>query len=212
LACAIALAACTAGWEWSHAASENTISSYRRFLSKYPHDVHAADAQKRIAAFQDEDAWNQAQVASTVEGFQRYLTAEPHGAHARVAREDITLRERAYAWQLLAGKETPASLEDFLAKYPSGSESDQARQKLATLIGYRADLGSFASRSSAERERAQLARRFKKALPQVVILQPDKQDHEFRITSVPMSEQQADGICAHVASAGSYCEVIQSAG
>jgi hypothetical protein len=213
LACALALAACSPGWEWSHATSQNTISAYRQFLSKYPNDAHAADAHKRIAAFEDDKAWTQAQVISTVDGYHRYLTVEPNGAHAQVARENITSRERAYSWEVLeAGKETPAALEDFLEKFPTGAEADLARGKLAMLVGYRADLGSFSSRRGAERERARLARRFKKALPQVVILQPGPRDSEFRITSLPMSEQQANGVCAHVASAGSYCEVIQSAG
>ena len=40
-------AACgSAKYEWSQANTLNTIPAYQGFLSKYPNDVHAADAKK----------------------------------------------------------------------------------------------------------------------------------------------------------------------
>ena len=80
----VLLSACGAGYEWSHASTLNTVAAYQTFLSKYPTDPHAVDAQNRIATLQDEQAWTTAQIASSVQGYQQYLTAEPNGVHVRV--------------------------------------------------------------------------------------------------------------------------------
>ena len=104
----VLLSACGAGYEWSHASTLNTIAAYQTFLSKYPNDPHAVDAQSRIAKLQDEQAWTTAQIASSVQGYQQYLTAEPNGAHVQVARDEIVTRERDAAWRTAQTNETAA--------------------------------------------------------------------------------------------------------
>jgi SPOR domain len=213
LCCAALLAACgSAKYEWSEANTLNTIAAYQTFLSKYPSDVHAADAKSRIAELRDEQAWSTAQVASTAEGYQQYLTAEPNGAHAQAARDEIVSRERGAAWRTAQTNETAQSLEKFLQKYPSGPEADQARDKLKVLAGYRAELGIARSQKLADRERDALAKRFGESFQQVVVLEPDANSRDYRITSAPMSEQDANAACAKVKRAGRSCKVIQAAG
>jgi len=97
LICSAALlVACgSAKYEWSQASSLNTVAAYQTFLSKYPNDVHAADAMRRIAELQDAQAWSTAQTASTVQGYQQYLSAEPNGAHLQAAQDEIASRERS---------------------------------------------------------------------------------------------------------------------
>ena len=58
----VLLSACGAGYDWSHASTLNTVAAYQRFLSKYPTDPHAVDAQSRIATLQDKRAWTMAQI------------------------------------------------------------------------------------------------------------------------------------------------------
>jgi outer membrane protein assembly factor BamD (BamD/ComL family) len=210
LCCAVFLAACgSAKYEWSQANSLNTIAAYQAFVSKYPNDVHAAEANNRIAELKDAQAWNAAQVASSVEGYQQYLTAEPSGAHAQAARDEMVTRERVAAWRTAQMSGTVQSLQDFLQKYPTGAEADAARDKLQTLAGYRAELGTAHTKQVAERERDTYAKRFGKNIQQVIVLEPDANSHDYRITSAPMSKEDANAACATVKQSGRSCEVIQ---
>jgi hypothetical protein len=213
LGCAALLTACgSAKYEWSQANTINTAAAYQTFLSKYPNDPNAAEAQSRIAKLEDEQAWSTAQVASSVQGYQQYLTAEPNGAHAPAARDEIVTRERIAAWRAAQTNPTAQSLQDFLQKYPSGPEADQARERLKAIAGYRAELGMAHTERLADRERDALAKRFGKELPQVVVLEPDASSRDYRITSAPMSEQDANAACASVRQAGRSCTVIPVTG
>jgi hypothetical protein len=213
LCCTVLLVACgSAKYEWSQASNLNTIAAYQAFVSKYPNDVHAVDASNRIAELKDTQAWSAAQVASSVEGYQQYLTVEPSGAHAQAAREEIATRQRAAAWRTAQTNPTPQSLQDFLETYPTGMEADAARDKLKMLAGYRAELGTAHSKRLAERERDTLAKRFGKNFQQVLVLEPDANSHDYRITSAPMSKEDANAACATVKQSGRSCEVIQIAG
>ena len=164
------LSACGPGYEWSHASSLNTVAAYQKFLSKYPTDPHAIDAQSRIATLQDERAWTTAQIASSVKGYQQYLTAEPNGAHAQVARDEIVTRERDAAWQTAQTNVTAQSLQDFINKYPSSSEADEARDKLKEIAGYPAERVTARSQRPAACGRDALTKRFGKYSRQVIIL------------------------------------------
>lgn len=213
ICCAAFLSACgSAKYEWSQAITLNTIAAYQTFLSKYPNDEHATDAKSRVAQLQDEQAWSTAQVSSTADGYQQYLAAEPNGAHAAAARDEIASRERTVAWQNAQTNETAQSLEEFLQKYPTGLEADRAHEKLKVLAGYRAELGTAHSEKQADRERDALSKRFGSSFPQVLVLEPDATSHDYRITSAPMSETDANSACASVKQAGRSCKVVQVSG
>ncbi len=213
LGCALGLVACNSpNTQWSKATASNTVVAYQEYLSKYPTDVHAADAKSRIAHLEDRQAWDTAQMASSVDGYRQYLSIQPNGDHARAAREEIQFRERAAAWQTAESNETADSLQQFLQKYPTGDEADRARDKLKQLAGYRAELGTAHTHSAADQKRQALAKRFAKALSTVVVLEPDTNSRDYRIASGPMSEHEANAACASLARAGQACKVIQSAG
>jgi hypothetical protein len=208
----VLLSACGPGYEWSHATHLNTIAAYQKFLSNYPNDPHAVDARDRIANLQEERAWTAAQIASSIQGYQQYLRTEPGGAHAQAAHEEIVARERDAAWQTAQTNETAQSLQAFIKKYPSTSEADEARDRLKEIAGYRAELGTARDERRADHERDELTKRFGKDLRQVVVLQPDANDRDYRITSAPMSEQDASAACETLKHAGRTCTVIQGAG
>jgi outer membrane protein assembly factor BamD (BamD/ComL family) len=210
--CAVGLIACSSpGTQWSKATAANTIAAYQEFLSKYPNDARAAEAKSRIAHLEDESAWNTAQIASSVDGYRQYLSVEPNGEHAQAALEEIQFRDRAAAWQAVESKETADSLQGFMQKYPSGDEADRARDKLKQLAGYRVELGTAHTQQAADHKRQELARRFARDLPSVVVLEPDATSRDFRITSAPMSERDANAACASLTHARQVCKVIQSA-
>jgi len=208
--CAALLAACgsAANYEWSQANSINTVAAYQTFLSKYPGDVHAAEAKTRLATLQDGQAWAAAQATPTVQSYQQYLTAEPNGTHVQAARDEITARERSAAWHAVQANETAQSLQAFLQQYPTGKEADRASDRLKVLAGYRAELGSAHTQPLADRERDALAKRFGKNIPEVVVLGPDATNHDYRIASSPMSESDANAACASVKHAGRSCKVV----
>ena len=211
--CVVGLIACSSpSAEWSKATAANAIAAYQEFLSKYPNDVHAADAKSRIARLEDGQAWSTAQTASSVEGYRQYLSSEPNGEHAQAALEEINFLDRVAAWQAVESHETVDSLQGFLQKYPSGDEADRARDKLKQLAGYRAVLGTAPTQQAADRKRQELAKRFAEDLPSVVVLEPDANNRDYRITSAPMSERDANAACASLAHARQACKVIQSAG
>jgi hypothetical protein len=137
------------------------------------------------------------------------LTAEPSGSHAQAARDEVLARERSAAWRAAQTNATAQSLEDFLQKYPTGMEADAARDKLKVLTGYRAQLGTAHTKQLAERERDTLAKRFGKNFQQIVVLEPDANSHDYRITLAPMSKEDANAACATVKQSGRSCEVIQ---
>ncbi len=206
------LCACGAQYDWSHASSLNTVAAYRHFLSRYPSDPHAVDAQHRIAMLQDEQAWTAAQIDSSVQGYQRYLTAEPNGTHVQVAREEIATRERDAAWQTAQTDDNAQSFQDFLNKYPFSPEAAQARDKLRAMTGYRAEFGTARSQRVADKERDALRRRFTKELSRIDVLAPDAKDRDYRITSAPMSAKEAGATCETLKHAGRSCTVVQLAG
>jgi len=209
LFCAVLLVACgSAKYEWSQATHLDTIASYQAFLAKYPNDLHAADANNRIAELKDAQAWNAAQTAASVDGYQQYLTAEPNGAHVQAAHDEIAAQQRAAAWRSVQTSATAESLQDFLQKYPTGREADAARDKLKMLAGYRAELGTAHSQRLAERERDTFAKRFGKDVQQVVVLEPDASSHDYRIASAPMSQTDATAACATIKKSGGFCQVI----
>jgi outer membrane protein assembly factor BamD (BamD/ComL family) len=211
--CAAILTACgSAKYEWSQANSINTVAAYQEFLSKYPNDAHAADAKSRIAGLQDEHAWLTAQAVPSAQAYQQYLTAEPNGGHVQAARDEIATRERSAAWHTAQTNSTAQSMQEFLQQYPTGPEADRARARLKELAGYRAELGTAHTQQLADRERDALAKRLGKIFQQVVVLQPDANNHDYRIVSSAMSEQDVNVACASVKHAGRSCKVIQAEG
>ena len=213
ICCASLFAACdSAKYEWSQANSINTVAAYQTFLSKYPNDVHAADAKSRIVGLEDEKAWSTAQAPPSAQSYQQYLTAQPNGKHVQAAHDEIAARERSDAWHTAQANETAQSMQEFLQHYPTGPEADRARDKLKTLAGYRAELGTAHSQQLADRERDALAKRFGKIFQEVVVLQPDANNHDYRIASSAMSEPDANAACASVKHAGRSCKVVQAEG
>jgi hypothetical protein len=208
----LAAACASPSSDWSHAGELNTVAAYQQFLTKYPNDAHAAEAQNRIAALQDDQAWNTAQIASTLEGYQQYVTAEPNGAHVSAARDEITARQRTAAWTAAQTANTADALQAFVDKYPNSTEADTARDRIKSMAGYRAELATTRSETRANHERDTLARRFAKDLPQVIVVPPVAGAREYQVDSSPMSQQDAAAACASVRRAGQSCTVIPTSG
>jgi hypothetical protein len=208
-----ALAACSSpSADWSDATQTNTIASYGTFLAKHPRDTHARDAGTRIAQLQDEADWNRAQLASSIKGYESYLKLEPNGIHVRTARQNIIARQCTDAWYKLQPDPRPMTLKGFLDQCPSGPEADQARVEIQRMTGYRAAFATERNQRSAHLARDRLVRHFKDELPEIIVLAPASDNHDYRVTTVPMSEQDANKLCDSVTSKKQACWIVPAAG
>ena len=197
--------------DWTDAKAADTLPAYETFLQNYPNDSHADDARGRIMALKDDQAWATAQSANSVAGYQQYLKTEAGGVHAGDAQYQLTALDRATAWKSAQSDPSAATLEAFLQKYPQGTESNEARQKLASMA-YRVQLAESHSKASAERKRAELQARFGSVVPEVVVVAPTASDTRYQVSSGPMSQVDADSVCATLEHKHQHCTAVKNTG
>jgi outer membrane protein assembly factor BamD (BamD/ComL family) len=204
-----ALAACSsAESDWQKAQAQNTAAAYEDFVKQHPNDAHAKEAQDRLQKLQDEAAWADAQKTNTADGYQQYLQKEPNGAHADDAHTQITALARADAWKTAQSANTAQALQDFLQKYSTGPEADQARAQLEKLQGYRVQLATARDEKAADKARAQLQTKFGGDLHDLVVIPPSGSEKLHRVTSGPMTEDDAKAACAKLKKEHQHCEVV----
>ncbi len=196
--------------DWQQATTANTVASYQQFLQQHPNGPHSQDAHARLQQLQDEQAWMAAQNANSAEGFQQYLQNQPNGAHAQEARERLNGLERAAAWKAAQAEGTPGAMQQFLQKYPEGPEADQARAQLQQLNNqYVAELGTYHSQHAADQERAKLSRRFGSDLQGLQVIAPSGKSHSYRVSSAPMTHDDAVAACGKLRKAHQHCQVVK---
>jgi hypothetical protein len=212
-ACAsLVIAGCgTAEYDWNKALTANTVPAYQNFLKDHGGSKYADDARGRLLGLKDDQEWSLAQATNTIDGYQDYLRAEGGGIHAPDAQYKITALERAQAWQSLPNDASADSLQAFVQKYPEGPESNEARQKLAAL-DYRVQLAVAGTKSSAERERAQIQARFGNVVHGLVVIAPASSGTIYRVTSEPMNQADAKSVCAVLARSHQTCKPVQNEG
>ncbi|MGH8260942.1 MAG: tetratricopeptide repeat protein [Steroidobacteraceae bacterium] len=199
--------------DWQKATTTNTIGSYQDFLKQHPNGEHANEARGRIHSIEDDQAWMAAINANTQQGFEQYLRNEPGGMHAQEARDRITGFQRAAAWKTAQSEGTVASLQAFLQKYATGPEADEARAQLQKLQnGFQAQLASYRSRKSADRDAERLKRRFGSILHEVVVVPATPTDKLNHVRSAPMSEADVKAACAALKKKHQRCEVVKTEG
>ena len=209
LGAGFAMAACNpAESDWTKAAAANTIAAYQTFVRDHPDSQHAAEARGRVFALHDDQVWAAAKATNTIASFQEYLHEEPGGTHVGEAHYQTTALQRAAAWGTAQSDGSSAALQAFLDKYPQGPESNDARQRLAALT-YRAELSDAGSKTAAERIRAGLQARFSKEVHDLVVVPPAAPDTHYKVTSGPMSQSDANAVCAAVERRHQNCKLIQ---
>jgi len=198
--------------DWAKANGQGTVSAYRAFLKHHPDSAHAELARSRILSLEDAQAWTVARSANTPEAFEQYLQKETSGVHSVDARDRINAFERDAAWKLAGAVATKPVLQDYLVRYPQEPEAEQAHVQLAKLNAeqYRVQLAAFRGKSQAERVRARLQTRYAKLLHQVVVVSPSPEDKLTRVSSTPMSLEDAQSACAALKKARQHCEVTRS--
>jgi hypothetical protein len=197
--------------EWKKADALGTVAAYQKFVTDHPTDSHAAQASGRILALQDDAAWADAQKTNTSDSYKQYVQTQPNGAHVADARDRMTGFERADAWKAAQVGATAATLQAFLQKYPQGTEADQARAQLQKLSAeqYRVQLAAFRAKGEAEHLRTRLQARYGSVLHEVVVVPATASDKLNRVSSKPMSQEDAQSACATLKKAKQHCEVVK---
>jgi hypothetical protein len=208
----LVIAGCgTAEYDWNKALAANTLAAYQSFLKDHGGSEYAEDARGRLLALKDDQAWALAQATNTIDGYQKYLRTEGGGVHAPDAQYAITAVERAQAWKSLPNNASTDSLQAFVQKYPQGPESNEARQRLAAL-NYRVQLAVAATKSTAERERADIQARFGEVVHGLVVIAPASPQTDYQVTSAPMNQADANSTCAVLKRSHQSCKAVKSAG
>jgi cell division protein FtsN len=212
LTAGVLVACSTQEADWAKANGQGTVTAYHEFLKHHPDSAHAELARSRILSLEDAQAWTAAQSANTPEAFEQYLQKETNGVHSVDARDRINAFERDAAWKLAEAVATKPVLQDYLVRYPQGPEAEQAHVQLEKLNAeqYRVQLAAFRGKSEAERVRARLQTRYAELLHQVVVVSPSPADKLNRVSSAPMSLEDAQSACATLKKARQHCEVIRS--
>ena len=205
-----ALAACSsAESDWQKAQAQNTTTAYEDFLQQHPNDTHAQEAKDHLQKLQDEQAWADAQKTNTADGYQQYLQKQPNGAHADDAHAQITALGRADAWKAAQAANTAQAMQDFLQKYSTGAEADQARTQLDKLQGYRVQLATARDEKAAEKSRDALQAKFGSDLHNLEVIPPSGSEKGHRVSSGPMTEEDAKAVCAKLKKEHQRCEVVK---
>jgi outer membrane protein assembly factor BamD (BamD/ComL family) len=208
--CAAVLVACSsAESDWKKAEAANTAPAYQDFLTQHPNDSHAQEARDRLNKLEDDQAWSDAQKSNTLEAYQQYLQKEPAGAHVQDAHTQVSALERAAAWKTAQAANTESALQDFLKNYSEGPEVDQARAQLKQLESYRVQLATSRDEKTAEKSRQKLQTRFNNELHAVVVVPPTGSEKDYRVTSEPMTEEDAKSACTKLKKEHQHCEVVK---
>jgi hypothetical protein len=72
----------TAHGSWRRASNENTISSYKTFLSEYPRSDYSGEAHRRLAELE----WKRTQELDTIAGYDAFVKEYLDSAHGMEAR------------------------------------------------------------------------------------------------------------------------------
>jgi cell division protein FtsN len=206
------LVACSAQEaDWAKANAQGTSAAYHEFLKHNPDSAHTELALRRILSLEDAHAWTAAQRANTRQALEQYLQTETNGVHLVDARNRIHAFERDAAWKLGEPVVEKPVLQDYLVRYPQSPGVDYAHVQLEKLKleEYRVQLASFRGKREAERIRARLQTRYAKLLHQVVVVSRSPADKLNRVSSAPMSLEEAQSACAVLEKARQHCEVTR---
>jgi hypothetical protein len=196
--------------DWRLAHAQDTIPAYRRFLDEHPNAVESVQARHRIRALEDDAAWAKVEAKGTTAAYTGYLVDRPGGVHAVQAHRALASMERSQAWASAQSAGTVAAYQQFVQQYPVGRDADQARAMLAQLNGYEVQLGSFRSRTSAERQRNRLEKKFGQGLGGLTLVHTPANDKPISLRSKPMSEVAAERICAELQKSHQPCELLRA--
>jgi formylglycine-generating enzyme required for sulfatase activity/serine/threonine protein kinase len=127
---------------YEHALRENSISSWRIFLSAYPDSRHISEARSRLEALEDqieaeERDFQSARQADTVKAWQAFIDAHPKSWRVNEAGNRVRILEaeeqERNAFEKAQKSDTMESWKDFLAAYPNSERSEQAQARMEEL-------------------------------------------------------------------------------
>jgi len=127
---------------WQSAEKTNTEAAYKKYLQQYPGGLHAAQAKKKIAAYEqareEESRKKREREAAEARAREdaekrRHEEIERKRREAAQAAREQQLREQADhdLWEFAEEADTEAAYKKYLSKYSNGIHVNQAKKKIA---------------------------------------------------------------------------------
>lgn len=122
---------------WSEVASDNTVLSFKDYLSKYPDGKYVDEAKNGLMRLEEKDVWMKAQNANTIEAYQEYLRTSKTRSYAADARDAIERLEKEQAverdnvsWNSIKSSTDPNDFKRYLS---TSSYRDPRNEKEASF-------------------------------------------------------------------------------
>ncbi|WP_281615716.1 protein kinase [Flammeovirga sp. SubArs3] len=125
---------------WSLAQKENSITSYKSYLSSYPNGEYTIQAEKKIKTLREESLWVSSKKKNTVSAYENYLSYYPQGKFKTSARSRINKlkadaidAEEVKYWNFVKEQNTITAYSTYLSYYPQGKYKVVAQKKIEEL-------------------------------------------------------------------------------
>ena len=139
---------------WENAKTEDTIKSYRRYMSQFPSGKNKSDAEERIMVIEseieetkrlqeEELLWKKASEEDNLESYTNYIATYPEGkykdqangriADIRLKAEEGLKQEEEKIWTKAKEEETIKGYKGYITLYPQGKYKDQAEENIRKI-------------------------------------------------------------------------------
>jgi hypothetical protein len=212
---------------WEIAERDDTPTAYLEYLAKYPESEFAELARLRIEALKESRGWERTQFRNTLAGYTAFIEKFPDSAFVADAQTRIAEIRRDDRWAVAQDAGSAAVIETFIRDYPDAPQIDQARDLLATYAtleaskkpeipveppgNFRLQLASFRTARAADTELRRLVELLPNSLPRPIKIHTpgiDDTNPMYVLKSVPMTRDEAQGVCAKLAAKKQVCLII----
>jgi hypothetical protein len=118
-------------YQWS--THKDTVSSYSRFVNRFPESDYSELAKKRILALQEPEVWSQARTSGQIEALRKYVRRYPDGEHLDEAKTRITGLADAQ-WNTISMSRSESEIRKFIHGYPETTKTADAENRIQDLF------------------------------------------------------------------------------
>lgn len=184
---------------WNTAQQTGTAAAYRQFLQQYPNSPNAGQARQQISDLQRQADWQNVQGSQNIQALQAFVAKYPNTPEASQAQAAIG-RLKAQKKEQAAGMPAPQSRRNAEAAATPAPRGD-----------YIVQLAAFTDEAHANKAQKQLQDRLKETLgsASLKVAAPENGGTYYRLTTTPMSKQDASKLCTALKDKGQDCLVTK---
>jgi hypothetical protein len=213
---------------WQLAERDDTPTAYLEFLAKYPDGERADQARARIEDLKVIRAWERAEFKAAESDYRDFIDKYPDSEFVAAAEERILTMQRDADWEEVLDIGSDVIVAAFLERYPDAPQTEEARELLAALQAaqeelveeeppaerdgnFRLQLAVFRTPDAAESEVRRLATLFPDTFFGPIRIETPQERGSgklFRLLSVPMTGEEARGVCDQLKKRRQDCLII----